>query len=116
MFASKYPAFAALLALLPPLLTDFEATGTSFVQKLEGAVVIVPGILAFIPQASQLGAEVAALKASPSDLEAGAELLVTDLAFSSTKAQAIITAAFPLAESLVALAPQISALVGAIKS
>ena len=77
---------------------------------------LVPQALAFFPQASLLGSELTALKANPIDLEAGAELLVTDLAFTSAKAKAIVSAAFPVAESLAAMVPQVQALITVIKS
>ena len=115
-FKSKFPAITALLLISAAFAQDFAAQGETVLQKLEGSVAIVPQVLAFVPQASQLGAEASALKASPTDIEAGVEVLVTDLAFSSTKAQAIIAAVFPLAESLAGLVPQAQALVAAIKS
>lgn len=115
-FASKYPALAALIGLVSNFGKDMAVQNETVIQKLEGSISLVPSILAFIPQASLLGAEVSALKASPTDLVSGAELLVTDLAFTSEKAQAIITAAFPLAESLAALVPQVGALTSAIKA
>lgn len=115
-FKSKYPAFVSLLALVSALAQDLSAQGESMVQKLEGSISLVPQALAFIPQASLLSAEVDALKASPADLEGGVELLITDLSFSSEKAKGIVSAAFPLAESLVSLVPQAQALVAAIKA
>jgi len=114
-FKSKYPAFTALLALAAALAQDVAAQGETVLQKLEGSIALVPQALAFMPMASGLGAEVAALKAAPTDIEAGVEVLITDLAFSSDKAKAIIAAAFPLAESLVGLVPQVESLVKAIK-
>jgi hypothetical protein len=115
-FAQKYPAFAALLEVFAVIGQDFAIQGETLVQKLEGAVNLVSPIIAFMPQASLLSAEVSQLKASPADLESAAEALVDDLEFSSAKAKAIIAAAFPFAESLVGLIPQAEALIAAVKS
>ena len=115
-FSTKYPTITALILLVANVAKDAAVQGETLVQKLEASVVLVPQALALIPNVSLLGAEVSALKASPLDLEAGAELLVADLAFSSPKAQAVIAAAFPLAEALVGLVPQVSALVAAMKA
>jgi hypothetical protein len=115
MFPTNYPSFAALLVLSATLGKDFAVQNETFVQKLEGAVNIVSPIITFLPQASSLGAELEKLKASAPDMEAAGEFLVTQLAFSSDKAQGIIKAAFPLAEGLVALIPQTQALLAAIK-
>jgi hypothetical protein len=113
-FASKYPAIAALLAIMSSGVQSAEVPNETIVQKLEGSIGMIPQILAFIPQVSAIGSEIAALKSSPSELEAGAELLVSDLAFTSEKAKAIIAAVFPLADSLIALLPQVKALASAI--
>jgi hypothetical protein len=115
-FAQKYPAFAALFGLVATIAQDAAAPGETALQKLEGAVNLVGPVISFLPQASLLSAELAALKESPSDIESAAEALVTDLAFSSEKAKSIIAAAFPLAEAVVALIPQAEALVAAIKA
>jgi hypothetical protein len=114
MFAQKYPAFAALLALVGAVAQDAAVQGETVLQKLEASINLVPQALAFFPQVSALSSELAALKASPGDMEAAAEALVSDLAFSSAKAKAIIAAAFPLAESLVGLVPQVQALLAAV--
>lgn len=114
-FSQKYPAFAALLNLLAVAAKDLVAPG-SLVGKLSSLVNEIAPIVAFMPQAGLLGAEVAALKASPQDIIMCGEALVADLAFSSGKAQAIIAAAFPVGEALAGLVPQIEALVAAIKA
>lgn len=115
-FTDKYPAFTAMLAIVAEGAQDLAAQNITFVAKLESMANLVSPIIDFIPQASGLGAELTALKASPADIEAAAEQLVTDLAFTSAKAKAIIAAAFPLAESAVGMIPQVEALVAAIKS
>lgn len=115
-FAASYPAFAALLSLVANLVQDMEAPNETMLQKLEGSIGLVPVVLAFLPQASLLGPELVAIKASPLALEQGAELLVTDLAFSSAKAKAIIAAAFPVAEAIVGMVPGVQALAAAIKA
>lgn len=115
-FKSNYPVFSALILLVADFAKNLAVQGESMLAKVEGEVTIVPSILSFIPQASGLGAEVDKLKASPTDCIGGVELLVTDLAFSSERAQAVMSAAFPLADSLVVLVPQVKALVVAIKS
>ena len=115
-FKAKYPGFVALLSIAAVFAQDMAAPGETALQKLEGTVNLIKPVVAFVPQASLLGPELEALKAAPADIEGGVELLITDLAFSSDKAKAIIAAAFPLAESLVALAPQSVALIAAIKA
>lgn len=114
-FQTKYPAFASLLMVFATFAQDFAAQGETLAQKFEGAVNVVTPVITFLPQSGNLGAELVALKASPSDMEAAGEALVTDLAFSSTKAKAIIAAAFPFAEAAVGLIPQGEALVAAFK-
>lgn len=114
MFSTNYPAFAALLNLVAGLAKNLAVQNGSLVQKLESEASEVPALVAFLPLASQLGAEVQQLKSSPADIVGGVELLVSDLGFSSTKAQAVINAAFPLAQSIVGLVPQVQALVSAI--
>lgn len=113
-FAQKYPAFAALLQLVATIGQDMAVQGESLTAKLESLVNVAGPLVAFLPQASALGAEIAALKASPTDIEAAGEALVSDLAFSSAKAKAIIAAAFPVAESLAALVAPVQALVAAL--
>jgi hypothetical protein len=113
-FAQKYPAFAALLQLAATIAQDAAVQGESLVSKLESLANVAGPMIAFIPQASALSAELAQLKASPADIESAAEALVDDLDFSSDKAKAIIAAAFPVAESLVALIAPVQALIAVI--
>lgn len=115
-FKTKYPAFAALLGLVSAFALDLVTENETLVQKLENSISLVPQVLAFLPQAGNLGQEVSLLKSNVADIEAAAETLVTDLAFSSVKAKAIVAAAFPFAEGIVALVPQGQALYTAIKS
>ncbi|MDR3608532.1 MAG: hypothetical protein P4M08_14305 [Oligoflexia bacterium] len=117
MFASKYPAFTALFALVGGAASILAVQSETLIQKVEGEAAELPGLLAFLPQAGSLGAEVTALKASPTDMEAAAEMLISDFKFSSSKAQSVIAAAFPLAESLVGTTlPQVKALIAAIQA
>jgi hypothetical protein len=115
-FKSKYPTFVAIIAIVAAFARDLTAGTETLVEKLENSITLIPQVLAVIPSIGSLGTELAALKGNVADLEAGAELLVTDLAFSSVKAQAIIAAAFPFAEGIVALVPSGTALVAAIRS
>jgi hypothetical protein len=115
-FKTTYPVFTALLSLISAFALDLVTENETLIQKLENSITIVPQVLGFLPIAGGLAAELAKLKASPADIEAAAETLVTDIAFSSVKAKAIIAAAFPLAESVVALVPQVGAIVAAVKS
>lgn len=115
-FAQKYPSFAALLLIISNVARDLVVPNETLLQKLENSVSLVPQVLAFVPQASALGAEVSALKSVPADIEAAAEALVVDLAFSSDKAKAIIAASFPLAEQIVALIPSAQAVIAAVKA
>lgn len=101
-FKSKYPAVVALFVLVAAFAKDLAVAGESVLQKVEGELALAPQILQFYPQASQLGPELTLIKESPTDIEAGIEVLVTDLAFSSEKAQAIITQSFAVGEWIVA--------------
>lgn len=114
-FSSKYPAFAALLmafALEAKILTDGNAWAVKLTEEAEE----ISPLSQFIPQANLLGAELAQLKASPEDMVSAAEALVTDLSFTSTKAEAIIAAAFPFAEQAAAMVPASQALIAAFQS
>lgn len=115
-FSSKYPAFAALLALLGGSVAKMVSASGSIIQKLEGEAALLPQLISFVPQASLLATELAQLKQNPVDIEAAAETLVSDLAFSSSKAQAIVAAAFPVAESVANLVAPIENLVAALKA
>jgi hypothetical protein len=115
-FQTKYPAFYALLALMAGVGTGLVAQGETLVQKLEGEAAQLPNLLAFLPQVGSIGPELTALKSSPADIVTAGEVLVTDFAFSSDKAKAIIQASFPLAESLAGLYPQVVTLVAALKA
>lgn len=115
-FKLKYPAFTALLFLVASLCQDFAAQGQTWLQKLESTYNLFPQIISFIKVAPGIAAEAIALGGSPTDIEAGAELLVTDLAFTSDKAKAIITAAFPLCEKLTGSIGDIQNLIAAFKA
>jgi hypothetical protein len=115
-FKSKYPAFAALFAIVGSLGTIFAASGQSLVQKLSASAGLLPQVVSFAGLASALGSELAAIKVTPTDIEGGAELLITDFSFESAKAQAIIGALFPVAELIVGAVAPIEALVAAFKS
>lgn len=115
-FKQKYPAFAALLVIVGLLAQDFAAPGVTLVQKLTNLYNVVPAVMAFVPQIGALGAEISALKSSPTDIEAGGEVLVTDLGFSSAKGVAVIAAAFPVGEGVVALWSPIQNLISVAKA
>lgn len=115
-FKSKYPAMSALLALAAAVAQDFAASGLSLVQKLYGLAALVPQALTFVGMVGQIAGEVASLKASPVDIEAGAEVLVVDLALSSDKAKSIVAAAFPVAEKIAELVSPVQSLIAAVKS
>lgn len=115
-FKSKYPSFSALLALAGLLAQDFAASGVSLVQKLYSLTNIVPAVINFIPMIGGLAAEIVLLKASPTDMEEGAEVLVTDLGFTNAKAVGIIAAAFPVGEQIAALFAPVQSLIAAIKA
>lgn len=99
-FKSKYPAFTALLALLGSIAVKAVKSGESLIQKIEDEATLLPQALAFYPSASALSAELAGIKASPTDMEGGIEVLVTDLSLSSDKAQALMPKVFVLAEKM----------------
>lgn len=115
-FKSKYPTFTLLFSLIALEAQNFSKPDQNLMQKIASEITILPQFLSFIPQASKLGAEAAVLKASPADMEAGAEILVSDLAFSSDKAKEIIAAAFPVAEDLIGLISKVETLAKAIKA
>lgn len=116
-FKQKYPAFAALLALAAAVAQDFAAPGLSLLQKLSGLAAIIPQVVGFLPLVGSIGSEIVAIKAAGVvDIEAAAELLVTDLAFSSDKAKAIVASAFPVAEQLAGLFAPVQSLIAAIKA
>lgn len=113
-FSNKYPSFAAVLILFATLGKDAFTPGQTALQKLTGAANLIGPLMAFLPQSTALTTEVAVLKSSPSDMEQAGEALVTDFGFTSAKAQAIIAAAFPLAETIANLViPQTETLVSA---
>lgn len=118
-FATTYPASAALIALLDAEAIDLAAPGASWLSKLEGEVSLEPQIVAFASQASSLGAEWTAAKASAASetayLEGALEYMVTGLAFSSPKAQKIQCALFPALEWAASGAAPISTLYAAFK-
>lgn len=115
-FKSTYPALAGLILLVADATKQLFVGGETLLQKIEGEAAVIPDLISFAPQAGNLSAEIAKLKSVPADLEAAVEMLITDLAFSSDKAKAIINAAFPVAESVVAIIPQAKVLVEAIHS
>jgi hypothetical protein len=115
-FQTTYPALYALINLLAGVAKGMAVQGETLVQKLEGEAMELPSLVSFLPLAGSIGAEIEAIKSSPGDIVGAAECLVTDLAFTSAKAQAVINAAFPLANSIAALVPQVTAVVAAIKA
>lgn len=114
-FKAKYVAFTALLLLIADIAKGMAVQGETLIQKIEGEAAALPDLMGFLPKAGSLGAELDMLKSSPDDMVVGAELLVTDLAFSSDKAKAIVAAAFPLAEKTVGMIGDVKALVTAIQ-
>lgn len=115
-FKTKYPVTTLLLALVGALVDDAAAAGQSVIQKLEDSISLVPQMLALAGQAGSLSGELSALKQSPVDIEAGAEVLIEDLDFSSAKAQSVMAALFPVGEGIVALVAPMQALVVALEA
>ena len=117
MDQSKYPAFYALIALVAAAAKDTSdavVSSSSLLSKVLEFENLVPLLMQLYPVAADIAVEAKAMSAQ--DIEAAAEQLVVDLEFSSDKAKAVIAAAFPLAESLAGLVPQVQALVAAIKA
>lgn len=102
-FKTKYPAFSALMLLVAALSQDFASGSLSIIQKFTNLVNVIPQVVAFVPLAGMIATELASLKQSPADIEAGAEVLIADLAFSSSRAQSVIAAALPVAEGVAGL-------------
>ena len=115
-FKTKYPALAALIAILASEAKIIEAPGESIAQKGANEIGELPALIAFLPQVGLLGAEIKAIEATPTDLFGAAELIVTDLSFTSEKAQSIIALIFPYAQKLAGLIPDTKALIAAIKA
>lgn len=115
-FQTSYPAFFALIGLLAGSAKIAVTTPGGVIQKLEGEVSEIPSFMAFYPLAGSLKSELGNLEKSPADIEAGVEVLVADLAFSSAKAQAIIQSAIPLARTVVTGYEQSQALINVIKA
>ena len=112
---TKYPALFAIIAIVTSLGKDFAAK-TSIASELTSTITLVPEILAFIPLAPGIGAELAALKAQPSDELECVELLISECGFSNPKANAIIANAGALAASLISLIPEVKSLVESIEA
>lgn len=115
-FQSKYPTFTALLALIGAGAANMAAGGKTFIQKLESEASLLPQLMTFYPQASNLSAEITTLKSSPADIVGALEVLVTDLSFSSDRAKAIIPKAFAVAEWLAQGITPIEELVASVKA
>lgn len=115
-FKAKYPAMTALLALMVSVGAKAVKSGESVIQKIEDEATLVPQALAFYPMVGALGAEVAALKASPADAEGGLELMITDMNLTSDKALAIMPKAFVLAEKLADCVQPAEELIAAVKA
>lgn len=117
MFGQKYPASAAFVLLIANILKDAASAlqpGQSALQKIMGFENLAPALIGFLPQIGALAGEVK--QYSVGDDIAAAEMLVSDLAFSSDKAQKIVAALFPVMEELAALEPKVEALVAAIQA
>lgn len=117
-FKSKYPAFTALLALVGGALSKLAAPSVGILQKLESEVVLAPQVLQFVAsgQAGALGSELAVLKDSAPDMEVGVEVLISDFAFSSDKAKALLPKVFAVGEWAVAGVSPIKELVVALEA
>lgn len=117
-FKSKYPAFTALLVIVGGALAKAVAPAEGLLQKLSSEMALAPKVLAFAVsgQAAGLGAELALLKESVTDMEAGLEVLVTELALSSDKAKAILPHAFAVGEWAASGVAPIKGLVEAIEA
>ena len=106
-FKTTYPATTSLITLLSGVVTTGIANDTSALAAAEAETVELPELIDFLSKESTLGAEVTALKASPSDIESALEVIVTDLHFTSAKAAALIPLVFSFAESAVALGQEL---------
>jgi hypothetical protein len=116
MFATKYPAIAALIVMLDTAAIDLTAGQNILVELSKLAADEAGPVVGFISQSSQVGNEFKALAASSTDIESGVEYLITELEFSSEKAKAVIAALFPMGESIAALIPQVMTFISAVKS
>jgi hypothetical protein len=109
MFNTKYPTIAALIALFADAAKIATKPGENVGQIITGEIVELPAILAFLPQAIKLSAELLAIKSQPSDIISAAETLVSDLSFSNEKSKEIIDAVFDDAEYLANMIPEVIA-------
>jgi hypothetical protein len=116
MFNETYPTLSALIKMFADAAKIATAPGESTAQKIEGEMMVLPQLLAFIPNISKLSAEVAAIKAKPGDIIAAAEMLVTDLAFTNPKSQAIINAVFADIEYMMNGLPLIKTTIAAFQA
>lgn len=117
MFKETNPAVAAALDLLAGASQDAVKAlqpGESLLQKLAAFEGLVPELVVLLPQVGSIGTEIKSF--GPADYAAAAEYLVTDLAFSAPKAQAVIRAAFPVLDALAALEPLMVAFVKQIEA
>lgn len=110
-FKTNFPVLTMLFALIGTEAQLLSAGNESWLQKLESEGALIPQLIPFMAQSGSLSAEIAKVKASPADIEAGVETLVTDFAFSSDKAKSIVESAFTFGEGLVAQIAPISALI-----
>jgi hypothetical protein len=115
-FKTSYPALSALFTLIASAATQLAVQGQTLVQKIEGEFTLLPQVLTFIPQASNISAEIAAVKGSPAEIEAGIELLVTDFAFTSDKAKSVIAKSFAVGEWIIQGIEPVKELIAEIKA
>jgi len=97
-FKSKYVILTAALVLIASEFKIAFKPGENAVQKFIESGSLIPGLLPIVSNVGQLKSEIETLKGSVVDMEAGAEVLVTELAFSSDAAKAIIPKAIAVAE------------------
>lgn len=111
-------ALSQAIKLLADAVKDTMAAlqpGQSAMAKLLAYSNLVPDIEALIPQIGSIGSEVGSL--SPADYVTLTSQLVSDLAISDVKAQAIIASSLKLLSDLaVVILPDVQALISAAKS
>lgn len=116
-FNTKFPAVASALMLIAGVVHDAVKAvkdDESLLAKISEFENLIPMMVAFLPQAGDVSAQIKTFQ--PADYAAAAEYLVEELGFSSTAAQNVIRAAFPVLDKLVELEPLVMTLVAQVKS
>lgn len=112
------PNLAPIKALIDLVAAAVKATeaavqpGQSALQRILDFEGLIPQLVAFLPQLSQVSLS----GLQPSDYIALGEYLVSDLAIENAKAKAIIDASFKVVTDLVAALPDVEALVASFSA